>query len=72
MSVCFVLVQRLVIPAAAVLWAVLVFAVPATGAQQTAQNWLGGMSNADAPVTDMLNQTPGATGQQNINRVPGT
>ena len=36
MSVCFVPVQRLVIPVAAVLWAVLVFAVPATGAQQTA------------------------------------
>lgn len=35
MSVCLVPVQRFVIPAAAVLWAVLVFAVPVAGAQQT-------------------------------------
>jgi hypothetical protein len=34
MSVCLVPVQRLVISAAAVLWAVMVFAVPAAGAQQ--------------------------------------
>lgn len=42
----------------------------ATGAQQTAQNWWGGMNNAYAPVTNMLSQTPGTTAQQNVAQTP--
>ena len=43
----------------------------ATGAQQTAQNWWGGMNAAYTPVTNMLTQTPGATGTQATARQPG-
>lgn len=43
----------------------------ATGAQQTAQNWLGGMANAYQAPVNLLTGTPGATGTKNISQLPG-
>lgn len=43
----------------------------ATGAQQTAQNWWGGIANANQPVANLLSGTPGTAGTQAISRMPG-
>ena len=43
----------------------------ANAAQQTAQNWMGGMNQAYQPVVGMLTGTPGTTQQGNVNRIPG-
>ena len=42
----------------------------ATGIQQTAQNWLGGMANAYTPVVNMLNNAPGGTKVSNVSQAP--
>jgi len=44
----------------------------ATGAQQTAQNWWGGMANAYQPTTNLILGAAGQQGTKQVSQTPGT